>query len=492
MDQYLFSAHLAKLRALPEPMTYLEILNYSDQNLHYSKTRTLKNDSFMDFLDRKKFWAYGIAQSPFMPESKELMSGIRLVVQSELSEPETFASNVVSLEVKKYELLIRRFRLPFQGLEASTAVGPFFWWCLDAESSNPKLQLIFRKADAQWKGTTRGWEMMLTYCFKSRITSGYVRGTKSTDVAKQLQHLIACCRPVAHPLLLPILLLHSLSAKNDEDQRDVRVKIRELEGALSQRYQKYSTVNYGPEREIDLDSLNQQLTECQCRVLQKKPQAWRNALDRIEKAMHTFWEGLQTYDPEEEPDQQLQSLHRSLLSRLDFLAGKLDGLENYTHVSLERLKSQREVMLSILDQRESRLSLRIAAQQHRLADASKRDSTSMKTLTFLGSLFLPGTFISSIFSMSFFDFSKDLKHSASSSLWLYFAIIIPLTLFFVGIWWRFDQARYKKVDEEEEPGDEVNMQALEHHIIKELQKRTGARLSWNTNRSWQDDKQYTQ
>ncbi|KAI1369004.1 hypothetical protein F5Y08DRAFT_353525 [Xylaria arbuscula] len=466
MDQYLFSAHLAKLRALPEPMTYLEILNYSDQNLHYSKTRTLKNDSFIDFLDRK---------GPFLPESKELMSGIRLVVQSELSEPETFASNVVSLEVKKYELLIRKFRLPFQGLEASTAVGPFFWWCLDAESSNPKLQLIFRKADAQWKGTTRGWEMMLTYCFKSKITSGYVRGTMSTDVGKQLQHLIACCRPVAHPLLLPILLLHSLSAKNDEDQRDVRVKIRELEGALSQRYQKYSTVNYGPEREIDLDSLNQQLTECQ-----------------IEKAMHAFWEGLQTYDPEEEPDQQLQSLHRSLLSRLDFLAGKLDGLENYTHVSLERLKSQREVMLSILDQRESRLSLRIAAQQHRLADASKRDSTSMKTLTFLGSLFLPGTFISSVFSMSFFDFSKDLKDSASSSLWLYFAIIIPLTLFFVGIWWRFDQARYKKVDEEEEPGDEVNMQALEHHIIKELQKRTGARLSWNTNRSWQDDKQYTQ
>jgi Mg2+ and Co2+ transporter CorA len=63
-------------------------------------------------------------------------------------------------------------------------------------------------------------------------------------------------------------------------------------------------------------------------------------------------------------------------------------------------------MLSILDQRESRLSLRIAAQQHRLADASKRDSTSMKTLTFLGSLFLPGTFVSSVFSMSFFDFSK--------------------------------------------------------------------------------------
>jgi hypothetical protein len=55
-------------------------------------------------------------------------------------------------------------------------------------------------------------------------------------------------------------------------------------------------------------------------------------------------------------------------------------------------------------------------------------------------------------------------------------------MFFVGIWWRFDQARCKKVDEEEKEDDEVHMQTLEHHIIKELQKRTGARLSWKTSR----------
>ncbi|KAI0513145.1 hypothetical protein F5B22DRAFT_612421 [Xylaria bambusicola] len=482
MDEYLFSEHLARLTAIPEPMSYLEILNYSDNKFCSVGTGALSNDQFEDFLDRK---------GSYSSENENLVNGIRLIVQSDLSEPETFASNVVSLEVEQYESLIHKMKLPFQGLEASTAVGPFFWWCLDLDSADPKLQLIFRKADAKGKGTTKGWEMMLTYCFKSKITSGYVKSTSTTDIDRQIQHLTACSRPVAHPLLLPILLFHSLSAKNDEDQRDVRVMIRELEGALSQRYQQYAAISYGPGREINLDSLNHQLTECQCRVLQKKPQAWRNALRRMEKAMHAFWGTLHAHSIEDEPNPQLQILHRSLLSRLDFLAGKLDGLENYSHVSLERLKTQREVMLSILDQRESRLSLRIAAQQHRLADASKRDSTSMKTLTFLGSLFLPGTFISSVFSMSFFDFSRDLNESTSSSVWLYFVLVIPLTMFFVGLWWRFDQARCKKIDEEEEPGEEVNMQALEHHIIKELQKRTGARLSWNTSRSWPDEKQHT-
>ena len=186
--------------------------------------------------------------------------------------------------------------------------------------------------------------MMLTYCFKTKITSGYVKGTKTTDISQQIQHLAACCKPVAHPLLLPILFLNSLSRKIDEDQRNVRVKIRELEGALGRRYRKYSTENHGPEREIDLDSLNQQLTECQCRVLQKKPQAWRNALDRIKKSMHAFREALQAHSSGSEPNLQLQALHRSLLSRLDLFFNEPAATEIYTHVSLERLKSQREVV----------------------------------------------------------------------------------------------------------------------------------------------------
>lgn len=60
--------------------------------------------------------------------------------------------------------------------------------------------------------------------------------------------------------------------------------------------------------------------------------------------MHAFSEALQAQTRESEPDHQLQTLHQSLLRRLDFLAGKLDGLESYAHVSLERLKSQREVV----------------------------------------------------------------------------------------------------------------------------------------------------
>lgn len=48
----------------------------------------------------------------------------------------------------------------------------------------------------------------------------------------------------------------------------------------------------------------------------------------------------------------------------------------------------------------------MAGEQRRLAHASKRDSTAMKTISLLGAVFLPGTFLASVFSMTFFDFAK--------------------------------------------------------------------------------------
>lgn len=66
-------------------------------------------------------------------------------------------------------------------------------------------------------------------------------------------------------------------------------------------------------------------------------------------------------------------------------------------------------MHSILDQRESRLNLELADQQQQLADSARRDGFSMKTLALLGAVFLPGTFLSSLFSMSFFDFGNGMR-----------------------------------------------------------------------------------
>lgn len=69
-------------------------------------------------------------------------------------------------------------------------------------------------------------------------------------------------------------------------------------------------------------------------------------------------------------------------------------------------------MYNIIAQKESKLNLQMAADQRRLAHASKRDSTSMKTISLLGAIFLPATLLASIFSMVFFG-DDDLSKTVS-------------------------------------------------------------------------------
>lgn len=56
--------------------------------------------------------------------------------------------------------------------------------------------------------------------------------------------------------------------------------------------------------------------------------------------MACFWDRL----PEGRRDPELRELHDTLLSRLGFLTVKLEGIENYAFVTLERLNIHREVV----------------------------------------------------------------------------------------------------------------------------------------------------
>ena len=193
----------------------------------------------------------------------------------------------------------------------------------------------------QWKGTGRGFELILSYCTETRVTSGYVKGTESAKLEVVLEQLKSCARPACHPFLLPILVLgRELSADNDMIQRDAREGVRILESVLSDRYQVVEAPGYVSEKDFDIDTVSRKLVEWQCRVMGKRPEAWRKVVEGLEKAMTAFWNIL----PQENKVPELRSLHDTLQSRLDFYKAKLEGLESYSHVTMERLNAQREVV----------------------------------------------------------------------------------------------------------------------------------------------------
>ena len=72
--------------------------------------------------------------------------------------------------------------------------------------------------------------------------------------------------------------------------------------------------------------------------------------------------------------------------------------------------------------------------------------------------------------------------AVSESLWIYFVLMIPLTIIVVGSWWFLDRrtVHANEVDEDEDVAEE-HMNKLEAQIMARIRKRTGARLTWNIN-----------
>ncbi|RSL79927.1 hypothetical protein CEP51_006973 [Fusarium floridanum] len=483
MDDYMFRYYVNECRTVYEDTAYVEIFNYSDPFYNSCEEHPLPDDEFDNFLHRRG----AFAPPDNLRHGTKLLSGVRLIVQKNAKHNDTFLSKVISLPCDRYASMVREMRLPYRGIETTSVVGPFFWCAYDQDDDDPHLQIIHRKSDVLKKGKTRGWEMLLSYSFKTGITTGFIKGTPSSEVEKTLVHLQACAAEIGHPMLLPIIILsYDLSPENDNKQRKARHWLRRLENAVSLRNEVEEQEQYFQDGLIDVDGLNRDLVECHGNVMWKRPQAYMALVKEMEKAMENFrylWHKPATEDmceAERKQRKELDKLHRSMAARLDFYKVKLTGLENYIHTTLERLKVQREALYNIMSQREARLNLEIAGEQRRIAHASKRDSTAMKTLSLMGALFLPGTYLASVFSMTFFNFETDADPVVSIQLWVYFAITIPVTALIVGCWMYLDRRR-REQHKKDDADLEKNIDKMEKEIMFALRKRTMSKANtWNT------------
>ncbi|KAK3375181.1 hypothetical protein B0H63DRAFT_269835 [Podospora didyma] len=515
MDDYMFRTYVKDCKCVTEATSYLEIFNYSDPSLNTIEEHRFRfdelPDEFGNFLHRR-----GAFAPPKLKEGVKLISGLRLILQQKAQHPDTFSPRHISLTHEGYEGMVRALRLPFRAIEGTSVVGPFFWSAFDQDDEDPHLQLIFRKSDVRKKGLTRGWELMLSHSFRDGITTGFAKGTASSDMVESIKHLKCCAGQTMHPLLLPIIILsHDLSAKNDQKQRDAREWLRNLEHAVSMRNEVLEEESrYIKEEMVDLDQINRDLVECHSQVLWKRPQAYQEIIRTIHLAMESFWDRAKDDPVYGGPTGEVSKIHRSMVARLDFYIAKLKGIENYAHTTLERLSIQRAALYNIIAQKESKLGLQMAGEQRRLAHASKRDSTSMKTLSLLGAIFLPATYLASVFSMTFFNFQNGLSDSGGSSsgggqsvsssslnsttsssstpdqqdaalpvvaptLWVYFAISIPLTLLIVLTWRWWDRRRENRYAKED-ADIELGIEKMEAQIMATMRKRTMSKMrTWD-------------
>ncbi|KAK0716018.1 hypothetical protein B0H67DRAFT_582215 [Lasiosphaeris hirsuta] len=399
MEGIMFEKHVSQCKSVHESTGYAEIFSYTDQNYNSSvcgDKQPLAAREFSDFLDRQGRFA-----PAKLPEGVKLVSGIRLLLQLNAHNSDTFAPNVISLSRSEYTSMVRKWHLPTRAVEATSVVGPFFWYGHNRDSDDPRFQMMFRKSDVKKKGMTRGWELLLSYSIREGMTLGFLKGTPSSDVAEVVRHVQSCTAEIGHPLLVPIITLsYQLSPRQEERQREARSWVRRLENALSMR----SEIDdpYFNNSALDIDMISRDLAECQCQILWMQPAAWQKILLRFQEAMAAFWAAC----ADQKKDKPLERSHSMMQDRLRFYQDKLDGTQYYIDATLARLEIQRNSLFTVLSQKNGEVNLEVASQQRRLAHYSMRDSSSMKTLSLLGAAFLPGTFLAAIFSMTFFNFQS--------------------------------------------------------------------------------------
>ncbi|KAB8078759.1 hypothetical protein BDV29DRAFT_129443 [Aspergillus leporis] len=117
-----------------------------------------------------------------------------------------------------------------------------------------------------------------------------------------------------------------------------------------------------------------------------------------------------------------KNLHLRTAQKIAFIAKEVHSLKTRAKTLSDRLTSEIQLANNLVS--------------HEMSRNTRYDSLVTKTLSFVGMIYLPGTFVSGIFGTNFFDFQSGETESweMSREFWLYWAVTIPLTLATFAVW----------------------------------------------------------
>ncbi|OAR02620.1 hypothetical protein LLEC1_07154 [Akanthomyces lecanii] len=116
---------------------------------------------------------------------------------------------------------------------------------------------------------------------------------------------------------------------------------------------------------------------------------------------------------------------RSVEDRLSFYEQTVSSFRHRMLSTKDRLTNEINLSFNLIAQTDSKVTL--------------AGGQTMKRLTIMSVVFLPATFVSAIFSTSFFNFSPEAKRwTVSPMFWVYWAVAIPVTIVIPVAWRLWD------------------------------------------------------
>ncbi|KAL1648718.1 hypothetical protein SLS58_001893 [Diplodia intermedia] len=211
------------------------------------------------------------------------------------------------------------------------------------------------------------------------------------------------------PFMLHLTIIHEAFVEAKAIITDMRYKLYDQLDRVDQ----YCMKNTGSREKNELEDLTIRLHT----VSQDTDSMSASAdmagmiLRRISEAHHRYAGCVQEKDKEDslmKTTDAIKYLSTSVESQLRWLAS---------------YKSRKDIAMNLVF---NLVTQQDASTSTAIARETEADGKSMKIIAALTMLFLPGTFLSSVFGMSSLDHAR---------WWLYLAITLPMTLLVIGAWW---------------------------------------------------------
>jgi hypothetical protein len=260
-----------------------------------------------------------------------------------------------------------------------------------------------------------------------------------------------------------------------KDNREAFDREYELRGCLKSNQKTSAAVNLG-------------LLFAQVSWLSARVSRHRDRLAVVENIMgHEKWE---------DDHQELGPCFANLTQTRNALDSQAQQLLNQAEVQLStvsNLRAQRDQAaahsiakashrIAAASRADQKVGVDIARSSRAIAINSLRDSSSMKAIAHVTMVFLPGTFVASLFAMPFFGPSHQLGFSVHPRVWIYAAVTVPLTVLTLacaGIWYHYNErsqsARLSR-------GDAPNENLIDQSSFKEdVEKEV---YPWDNDEDW--------
>ena len=406
------------------------------------------------WLDRREEYAIATPDG-----AGPLRGGFRLV----MCDRTVMQRKMITISRKAFEVIEGRFGLHGGTLPAFVDNGATFFMerSTDENGRLLKLQIVVK---AVQKKEISNCTLSLTYNVATRWTDAFICGGgtlfEKRDDAKygiqgdQLLGIITACGPElwTNPLLLPTVMLEMCAMRSRKRAATVEWPLLDTEDRLGVPYIQQSTMDAGrPEWPMDVNvkETNIQLHKILPRLLmvsgalewQSRYVKWILAIEaelRIDPALGEEARGF-----------------ASVQSIASFTESSIGSMQTYFEVLKGRAQSQIDLLFSIVGQRDALLSQKANELNLEVARATKEDSISMSTFTFITAIFLPPTFVATLFSMGMFNWSNGSSGfgshgTLSSKFWIFWIVAVPLTAVVMcgWVWWykRADRKWQKRLD----------------------------------------------